>query len=399
MSKLTDFEKGINKEIVDIWHHLHKNPELSMKEYKTADYIEDALRRTTKVDKIKRVGKTGLWVELKGTAPRQGEEKIIALRGDMDALPIQENNENLPYRSQVPGVMHACGHDVHTSALLGAVRTLEQYRDKIPGTVWFFFQPGEETLQGAKTFIEDPEIDLTKVKAIAGIHVGGDVEAGKIKLRVGPQLASANVLRFKITGETVHAASPDKGRDPVIAAANLIIQLQTLVSREIKPIEPAVLSLCRIQGGTKDNIIAQDVTIEGTLRTLNKETRIYFEEAIRRICQGVALSLRVTIDFEIEDGSLPLFGDKGVVEIVERAAKKTLGPDNIVFGDHPAMGGEDFAFFTDKIPGAFILLGAKSKAAKEPHGHSPDFYTDESAVRTGILALSGFALEYFGVDF
>jgi amidohydrolase/hippurate hydrolase len=398
MSKLQDFEKGINREIVEVWHHLHQNPELSMEEHKTADFIEKKLRETTGADRIKRVGKTGLWVELKGTAPREGEERIVVLRGDMDALPIQEANE-LPYRSVVPGVMHACGHDVHTSALLGAVRVLEQYRDRIPGTIWFFFQPGEETLKGALTFLEDPEIDFTKPKAIAGIHVGGDLAAGKIRLRVGAQLASADLLRFRVTGQSGHAASPQKSRDPIVAAAHLIVQLQTLVSRELKPVEAAVLSLCLIQGGSKDNIIAQDVRIEGTLRTLSKENRVYFLDAIRRICQGVALSLRVSIDFEVVDGSIPLVSDAGCVKIAEAAAKKSLGEENIEFADHAEMGGEDFAFFADKIPGVFIIIGAKSRNGPESQGHSPQFYTDESAIHTGILTLSSFALEFFGVDF
>jgi amidohydrolase/hippurate hydrolase len=398
MGKLTDLEKEINGEIVEVWRHLHRNPELSMEEYRTADYLEKALREKTSVDRIKRVGKTGLWVELKGTAPYEGEERIVVLRGDMDALPIQEKTE-LPYRSEAPGVMHACGHDVHTSALLGAVRILEQYRGRIPGTVWFFFQPGEETLKGALTFLADPEIDFTKAKAIAGIHVGGNVEAGKIRLRAGPQLAAADLLRFRVTGQGGHAASPQNSRDPVVAAAHLIVQLQTLVSREVKPVDAAVLSLCRIQGGAKDNIIASDVLIEGTLRTLSKETRANLQDGIRRICRGLAISLRVDIDFEVVDGSIPLISDAGCVKIIETAAKKILGGENVEFSDHAEMGGEDFAFFTDKIPGVFISIGAKSKNGPEPQLHSPEFYSDESAVRTGVLALCGFALEFFGVDF
>jgi amidohydrolase/hippurate hydrolase len=398
MGELTDREKEINAEIVELWRHLHRNPELSMEEYRTSDCIETILREKTKVDRIKRVGKTGLWVELKGTAPYEGEERIMALRGDMDALPIQEKND-LPYRSETPGVMHACGHDVHASALLGAVRILEHYRDRIPGTVWFFFQPGEETLKGALTFLADPEIDFTKPKAIAGIHVWGNLEAGRIRLRAGPQMASGDTIRFRVTGQGGHAASPHTSRDPVVAAAHLIVQLQTLVSREVNPVDAAVLSLCRIQGGSKDNIIASEALIEGTLRTLSKETRLCLHDGIRRICQGIALALRVDIDFEVVEGPIPLVSDSGCVKIAETAAKKILGGENIEFSDHAEMSGEDFAFFTDKIPGVFIMIGAKSKNGPEPQMHSAEFYTDESAVRTGILALCGFALEFFGVDF
>jgi amidohydrolase/hippurate hydrolase len=396
MSKLTDIEKSINKEIVAVWHHLHQNPELSMREYQTADYIEKILRKTTKNTRIERVCETGLWVELEGSAPRDGKERIVALRGDMDALPLQEQND-LPYRSTVPGVMHACGHDVHTSCLLGAVRILEQYREQIPGRVWFFFQPGEETLRGAKSFLSNPAIDFTKPQLIAGIHVGTDLEAGKIGLKEGPVMASADMLRFRIRGQGSHASRPQTARDPVVAAAYLIVELQTLVSREVAAVDSAVLSLCSIHGGTKDNIIPDEVLIEGTLRTLDKKTREYLQDAIRRVCQGTALSLRVTIEFEVADSSLPLINDPDCVKIAAAAAKKVLGEDSVVFTKTPKMGAEDFAFFTDKIPGVFIIIGSKTPGGRTAQNHSVDFYTDPRAVRAGILSLSGFALEYFGV--
>ncbi|MDR3139873.1 MAG: amidohydrolase [Treponema sp.] len=396
MSELLDLENSINREMVDVWHHLHQNPELSMQEYKTADFIEKALREKTGVDRIKRVGETGLWVELKGADPERGD--IIILRGDMDALPITEQNA-LPYCSRSPGVMHACGHDVHTSALLGAVRVLEKYRERIHGSIWFFFQPGEESLKGALTFLNDPEIDIAKVKAVAGIHVAGDLESGKVRLKEGPVLASADPLKFLIKGQGGHAAYPHGCRDPLVAAANLIIQLQTLVSRETSPLDAIVLSLCHIQGGSKDNVIPNEISIEGTLRALKKETRTYIQEAIRRICQGIEISLRVSINFEFEGNSLPLYNDGELIKIAEKAAQKALGADSVVFAENPGMAGEDFAFFADKIPGAFIFIGARTKDGPPASGHNPEFYTDEGAVRTGILTLASFALEYFGVDF
>ena len=184
-----------------------------------------------------------------------------------------------------------------------------------------------------------------------------------------------------------------------MAAANLIVQIQTQVSREVKPTELAVLSLCRIEGGTKDNIIAESVLIEGTLRTVNKETRSYLLDAIKRLGEGIALCLRVSFEFEVKDGSLPLIGDPGVTKVAEAAGRKIFGAENIEFASHAEMGGEDFAFFTDKIPGTFISLGAKSKNGAETHMQSPGFYTDEETVRTGILIYSGFVLEYFGIDF
>jgi amidohydrolase/hippurate hydrolase len=396
MSKLTDVEQTVHAELVEVWHHLHQNPELSFQEFKTADYIEKLLRETTGVDRIKRVGKTGLWAELKGTAPKQGEGTVIALRGDMDALPIQEES-GVPFQSLVPGVMHACGHDVHTTSLLGAVKVLERYRDRIPGSVWFFFQPAEEVGQGAVTFLQDPEIDFTKIKAIAGIHVMSFLEAGKVGLKEGPLLASANKLSFTIRGEGGHAAAPHRARDPIVAAAALILELQTLVSREVNPVDSAVLSLCFIRGGTKDNIIASDVLIEGTLRTLNKETRDYLFEAIRRVCRGIALSMRVSVDVELIAGTPPLVNDDASVKTAAAALNKIVGPENVVFTKTPDMGGEDFAFYLEKVPGVFILIGSRSKGGKATGMHTADFYTDEEALRLGTLALSGFALESFGI--
>jgi amidohydrolase/hippurate hydrolase len=400
MGTLQEFEKAIDGELTSLWHHLHENPELSMAEFKTADYVENELRRTTKVDGIERIGKTGLWVTLRGTAPRSGgKERIIALRGDMDALPIQEET-GLPYASKVPGVMHACGHDVHTTALLGSVRLLEKYRDKIPGTVWFFFQPGEETLAGALSFLDDKKIDITKVESIAGIHVGSDVDAGKVQIGDGTVLASATELRFTVTGKGAHASAPEEAVDPVVAAANLIVQLHTIVPREISPHEAAVLTVSTVHGGTKDNIIPDEVVLTGTLRTLKKEMREYFFTAIKRICDGIALSFRVKVEFKALYSSLPLVNNAACVETAKRAAKKILGEDGVAPPrGHAAMGGEDFAYFADKAPGVFIMIGSRTKGQPEPRGHTAGFVTDPDALPIGAVILSAYALEAFGVDY
>ncbi|MDR2210554.1 MAG: amidohydrolase [Spirochaetaceae bacterium] len=397
MGKLQELALAVEPEMVELWKQLHKNPELSMKEYKTAGRLEELLRKNTGAGRIERIGETGIWVELVGTAPWQGGEQILALRGDMDALPIQEET-GLPYASAVQGVMHACGHDVHTASLLGAVRVLENYRDRIPGRIWFFFQPGEEQMAGARTFLADKRIDFSRLKAIAGIHAAGDLEVGKVRLKAGPVLASSDLVRLRVTGEEGHAAFPHKTRDPIVAAANLIVQLQTIVSREISAIDPAVLSLGRIYGGTKDNIIAREVCIEGTLRTLNKETRTRIQEAIRRISGGISLSLRVKVDVDIEEGALPLINDAGLVETARKGLIKAFGENNVAFAEAPGMAGEDFSYFTDKMPGVFIFVGVKSEGGKPAAGHTAEFYTDPRSIRNGILTLSAFALEYFGVN-
>lgn len=398
MKDLKELEREIHRQSVEVWHHLHQNPELSMQEFHTAEYIEKQLRDHTSVDRVERVGKTGVWAELIGTAPRQGAEKILMLRGDMDALPIQEENE-LPYRSAVPGVMHACGHDVHTTSLLASVRILEQYRDQIPGRVWFFFQPGEEVMGGALTFLDDPKIDFSKVTGALGIHVAGNLEAGKIRMGHGTVLASADTLHFHIHGVGGHAAYPAAAKDAIVAAANLIIQLQTLISREIAPIDSAVLTIGQIHGGTKDNIIADSVKIDGTLRTLSKEIREKLQQAIRRICDGIEVSLRVTIDLTIDQGASPLSNSDEYVDLAERAAEKVLGPDRVVWSENPGLAGEDFAYYTDHVPGAFVFIGAQTPGGVPAAGHTPEFYTDEDALRVGALILSGAALEFFDVPY
>ncbi|MDR1319527.1 MAG: amidohydrolase [Treponema sp.] len=398
MNQVEEFEKSIHGETVRMWHELHTHPELSMREFKTAAYIEETLRRTVKNIEIQRIGKTGLWVQLRGAALDSAEGNVIILRADMDALPINENND-LPYRSQNPGVMHACGHDVHASILAGTVRTLEHFREKIPGTIWFFFQPGEEVLEGALTFLADPAIDFSRPKAVAGIHQGTDLDAGKIRLMEGISLAGTDSLRISLRGNGGPGSAPQNTRDPISAAAQLIVQLQTIVSRETSPLDSVVLSLCSIHGGSRDNIIPEEVVVEGTLRTFDKDVRAKTQEAIRRICRGTAESLGIAIEPEFLKNSPPLYNDPFCVEIARRSVEKLLGEDSLVMAQRPRMGGEDFAFFSEKIPGVFIIAGSRKPGGRQTYNHQADFYTDEGMIRAGILALSGFALEYFKVPY
>jgi amidohydrolase len=398
MCNLAELEKNIHTELVGIWHHLHENPELSFKEFKTADYVEKILKETTKLDRIQRVGETGIWAELVGTAPGAENGPVITLRADMDALPIEEQS-GVAFSSKTPGVMHACGHDVHTTSLLGVVRILEQYRDKIPGKIWFFFQPAEEIVSGAVTFIADPAIDFTKIKAIAGVHMMGLLDVGTVGVREGSLMAGGDEVFIDVKGLGGHAAAPHKCKDAIVAASSLILQLQTLVSRELDPVDSGVLTFGLIRGGTKNNIIAGDVRIEGTLRTLNKTTRDAMHSAIRRVCEGVGQSLGVTIEAEILTRAEPLVNDAACVKVAEAALEKTIGKENIVQIKVPTMGAEDFAFYLNEVPGVFMFVGSRNIGGKDVNWHTSDFYTNEGAIKTAVLALTGFALESFGVPF
>jgi amidohydrolase len=342
------------------------------------------------------VGKTGLWAELKGTAPFSGDENVVALRGDMDALPIGEHGD-LPFKSTVPGVMHACGHDTHTTSLLGAALILEHFRDKIPGRVWFFFQPGEEVLAGALTFINDPAIDFSKIKAMCGVHQWPDLDVGKVSLFAGVTMAASDLLSFHIKGSGGHGSAPETTRDPIVATAELIGQLQTVVSREIGALDAAVITIGSIHGGERGNIIPEEVTMEGSLRTLDKDVRQKVIEAIRRICKGIALSLRVDVDFELGNAALPVYNDPKLIAMSDKALRRVLGDDAVVYGDKPRMVSEDFCYFANKVPGVFLGHGSRTPGKAPAQVHSCDFYSDPATITFGTLTLCAFALEYFGV--
>jgi len=392
---LHDLVNSIEPEIKNIWHKIHEEPELSMQEYKTSELIEKELKKIN-IDIIRRVGKTGIFVEIRGT--KKGEKKTIALRGDMDALPIQEET-GLPYASKISNVMHACGHDLHTSVLLGAVRVLSEYKSQFAGSVFFFFQPGEETLQGAKLFLQDNYIDFSNIDGIAAVHSSPEIYAGTIGIKKGPLLASADKITIKVIGKQGHAAHPHTVIDPIVVTSSIVLSLQTLISREIAAYDSAVLSFGKINGGSAHNIIPNDIILEGTLRTVSFSTRDMLHESILRVCNNVASSMRAKCDVKIEKGPPPLICDSDWVDRAARVGKKLLGEDRVINLNVPSMGAEDFAYMKEKVPGVFIRLG--SRTLNGPYGsiHSPYFYNDEKALSTGILTLTGIALDFFNISY
>lgn len=399
MSVLLERVDAIEPEITEVWHQIHQNPELGMELYHTAELIEAELAKHCTHVKVKRVERAGIWVELEGTAEGD-KDNILMLRGDMDALPIQEDND-LPYKSQVPNVMHACGHDVHGSTLLGAVRVLEQYRDQFAGKIWFFFQPGEEVLGGAKAFLSDPAIDFSKVRACAACHVLGFTEVGKVNVRYGQHLAGTGNLNFRIHGRSAHSSTPNETVDAVVVAAELILKLQVLVSREVNPADMVALNLGHIHAGdpSRPGWIADEVVINGGMRCVNPATCEKLVERIQAIADGLSLATRAEIKFEYEMMSPALVNDPRMCDIASAAVKKTLGEDKLELGAFAALAGEDFAFFTQHCPGVHISLGCRTPGRPPVPAHCPQFYTDPGVIRTGIATFSAFALEYFGVDY
>ena len=275
----------ITPEITQIREYIHENPELSMQEYNTCALLEDYVKKNVKYDRLKRVGETGLFFELKGTKPGNGP--TIVFRGDIDALPIQEA-ENMSPRSKVPGVMHACGHDVHGTINVGAAKILSEMKDQFSGSIYFFIQPAEEILKGAKLFLNDPEIDFDQIDAVAALHISAELDAGTIGVRYGAILASADEVRIRINGKGGHGAHCHTLRDPVVAASAVVGALQTLVSRETNPANAVVISICTIHAGAASNIVPDYVEMTGTVRTLNPADRDRMEESVKRVAASVA---------------------------------------------------------------------------------------------------------------
>lgn len=400
MSLLMERVDAVTPEIEQVWQRIHQSPEMGMELSGTAALIEAELKAHCPHITCKRVDRGGVWAVLEGTG--EGDrDNILMLRGDMDALPIQEEENGLPYRSQNPGVMHACGHDVHASSLLGAARVLEQYRDRFAGQIWFFFQPGEEILAGAKAFLEDPDIDFSRVRACAACHVLGFTEVGRVNVRYGQHLAGTGTVEFRIHGRSAHSSTPNETVDTVVVAAELIAQLQTLISRELNPSDMATLNLGHVQAGSYDRPgwICDEAVLRGGLRAVNPETVARLVGRMQAIADGLGAATRAKIDFTYEENSPPLVNDARMCDIACAAVKKTLGEDKLELGEFAALAGEDFAFFTRYCPGVHISIGCRTPGRAPVPAHCPQFYTDPGAIRAAITTYAAFALEYFGAAY
>ena len=398
MSELMNLVDQVTPEITEVWHTIHQNPELSMQEYNTCALLEKKLLELDGLERVHRVGETGLWVEIKGDLPGN-EDNILMLRGDMDALPIQEEENGLPYRSQNANVMHACGHDVHCSSLLGSVKVLLKYKNRFSGRIWFFFQPGEEQAAGAKTFLADPEINMELVKACAAVHVLGFTEVGKVCLKPGEHLACPDRLFFTVHGKSAHASTPSHTIDALGAAVDLVMGLRNLVARETDPTDNVLFRISRFVAEPQNGSICEQVDVGGSLSTFNPKVRQRLLDAIQRIVDGVSLSTNAKIDFHYVNRVPALINDPSMTALAAKAVGKALGKEAVEMADRPAMAAEDFALFTQYAPGVHMSIGCRNPGQVPVPAHCPQFYTHPGAIRVGITALAAFALEYFGVDY
>jgi len=381
-----ELSEKYKEELIALRREFHQNPELSWKEIRTGNRVEEELKKIG--IKVKRIAKTGVVGILKGKEDGQ----VVALRADMDALPIQEDNDDISYKSKNAGVMHACGHDTHTAMLIIAAKVLWELRDQIKGTVKFIFQPAEETIQGAKKMLEEGVME--GVDAILGIHIWSQFPAGKVSLEPGPRFAAGDRFKITVKGLGSHGAVPHLGVDAIVAASAIVTNLQSIVSREIDPLEPAVVSIGTINGGFNFNVICNKVVIEGTTRSFNQEIQTRYPSMIKRIAENTASSFNAKAETEYTIGSLSCINDTATSQIANASITKLYG-DNMVANFDKTLGGEDFAYFNQKVPGVMALLGGgnKAKNATYPHHHEK-FNIDEDALPIGVSLYAQFAIDF-----
>ena len=367
-------------EIQEIRRHLHQHPELSMQEHKTAEFIMEKLD-SFGISYQSGIAKNGIVALIHGTV--EGK-KVVALRADMDALPIQEAND-VPYKSLNPGIMHACGHDAHMASLLGTANILHNTRQHWGGTVKLIFQPSEESYPGgASLMIGEGVLENPATQSIFGQHVAPQIEAGKVGIRTGKYMASTDEVYLTVKGKGGHAATPHLTIDPVLIASHILVALQQIVSRDNTPWTPTVLSFGRIIGDGRMNIIPDTVTLDGTFRTFDENWRVEAHKKIREIAMGVAISMGGNCDVEIKEGYPFLFNNETLSQNFRKYAADYLGENNITELDL-AMTAEDFAFYSQKIPACFYRLGTGNKAKGiTSNVHTSTFNIDEKALETGM---------------
>ncbi len=392
MSMTTSLQDGANdiaRELIADRRHLHQHPELAWHEEETAQYVAERLRALG-LEVETGVGGTGVVGLLRGDQ----SGNTVLLRADMDALPIEEQN-NVTYRSQNLGVMHACGHDAHTAMLLGAARLLGKHRSEIPGMVKFVFQPAEEVPPGgAQAMIKSGVLETPRVDAAFGVHIGQDMPLGTVGVTTGPMNAASDRFEVTIAGQGGHAARPHLSVDPVVIASHCILGLQTLVSREVDPLKQVVVTIGALHAGTIANVIPETATLAGTVRTFSPDVRQYIAERIPALIDGIAHAMRATADTRYDFGYPALVNDEAMTDLVREVARDVVGERGVV-ERQPSMGGEDMAYFLRQVPGSFFRIGSNNPDRRLTYGHHhPRFDIDEAALPVGTAMLASVAVQY-----
>ncbi|MFZ3576869.1 M20 metallopeptidase family protein [Virgibacillus sp. DJP39] len=383
---LLDKAREFAGQLTEWRRQLHQNPELGFEEHVTSIFVMEKLHEMGYQD-VTRVAETGVVALIQGEQPGQ----TVALRADMDALPIPDE-KNVPYKSKIAGVAHLCGHDGHTTMLLGAAKLLISNPPK-KGSVKLIFQPAEEGLFGAETLIKHGVLQNPEVTAIAGLHVNPDVPTGEVTCAEREVCAAADFFDLEIIGEGGHAAHPHKAKDPITITAEIVSALQQLVSREIDPIAPTVITIGQIHGGSANNAIAPRVKMGGTVRTLDNDVRYTIEEKMNRLVKGMTEAFGVSYELSYNYFYPALLNDRSLVPTVKEAVGKTLGEEHFHIAK-PSMGGEDFSFYANEIPGVFFRLGVRNEEKNAVYPlHNPKFDLDEAALPNGAAVLAQWALD------
>jgi len=389
LTRIKDIAIKLAPRLIEIRRHIHSHPELSGQEYQTAAFVAGVLS-SNGVHVQEAVGKTGVVGEVQGTG---STDSLLAIRSDMDALPIQERT-GLEYASRASGIMHACGHDVHTTVGLGTAMVLSQLADELPGNVRFVFQPAEETAQGASWMVKDGVMD--KVRAILSLHVFPSIPAGSVGIRYGALTAAADDLEIIIVGESGHGARPHEAIDAIWIAAQVITTLQQAISRTQNPLRPVVLSIGQISGGRAPNVIADQVKLLGTVRSLHPETRANLPKWISQIVAHVCDTYGARYEVNYRPGTPGVQNDLFLSQLLQTAAEEAWGSDRVQVLTEPSLGAEDFSLYLEHAPGAMFRLGVgyEDRAINYPL-HHPQFEVNESAILTGVITLAYSAYKYF----
>ena len=389
IDKIKHLAENNRSKFIEMRHHLHANPELSFEEFETSKFVKNELLKIGITD-IEHVANTGLVALIKGKNP---EKKVIALRADLDALPILEQNDVI-YKSNNLGVMHACGHDVHTTCLLGAAEILFNLKESFEGTIKLIFQPGEEKLPGgASLMIAENVLENPSPEAIFGQHVMPLIPVGKVGFKSGLYMASSDEIFIKVIGKGGHGAMPHLNIDPIVIAAQIIIALQQIVSRMASPIIPSVLSFGKINANGATNVIPNEVFIEGTFRTLDEKWRFDAHEKMIKMASLIAEGMGGKCEFEVRKGYPFLRNDEDLTSLAKHGAIEYLGNENVIDLD-TWMAAEDFAYYSQIIPACFYRLGTRNeKKGIVSSVHTPTFDIDEDALNIGVGLMAYLAIK------
>lgn len=388
MSEVKRLGEKYLQHMINLRETIHMYPEDGFSEFTTSKIIIEELEKLG-IKVQKNVAKTGVVGLIEGKYPG----KTVLLRADMDALKIQEQAD-VEYKSKIDGMMHACGHDGHVAGLLGAAMILNELKDNLHGNVKLVFQPAEERDGGALPMIEEGVLENPKVDAAFAAHLWGYLNEGEVHLKEGAMMASPDIFNIKVIGKGGHGAVPQEAIDPIVITCQIVNSLQAIVSRKINPLDPVVITCGRIQGGDCHNVIPNEVELEGTIRTFNGETRNWVPKVMEDLIRGITTSQGAAYEFKYEPKYPALINDKYMTSFAKESLKKVVGEENVFDLKEPNMGGEDFAYFAQKVPSAFIFVGIANNKIEPVIHHNPYFKWDSKNV--GILAqsLSQIAIDY-----